>query len=498
MNQAFTLKIFAAGLVSSWILLLGGIANTAHASVTVDSVVAEIRVGETPARIAVNPLTNTVYVTNSRPDIGTLSIIDGAIDRLATPGSVTLQSAPIGLAIDPQKKRIYAANFKSNTLMILDSDTRAQIAGSPLSVGATPFALAVDTQTDMIYLASNGADIVSVFDGKTNKPAGSPISVGDNPRGLAVNEKTKKIYVANSDANTLTVIDGTNNTKIGSPLAMETNPFGVAVNSRTDTVYVTNVDSNSVTVIDGKTNAQIGTPITVGSSPSGVAVNESLNRIYVTNVDDGTVTVIDGSSNTVIGSPIKVGDYPTGIAVNPVTNKVYVVNTGSNTVSVIQTKLSPTVISGPPPSATVNKAYNFTVTATGFPAIFTFSASGLPQGLVINATTGIISGTATRSGSYPVTVTVSNGVAPDATANYLLAVTGSAADPPAPPQTETTDPRKSGSPAVTATEKSNFPASARLPQTGGDKGINISGACALLVALGFCFLALGRRLFSKA
>jgi uncharacterized delta-60 repeat protein len=49
----------------------------------------------------------------------------------------------------------------------------------------------------------------------------------------------------------------------------------------------------------------------------------------------------------------------------------------------------------------------FTVTATQSPR--TFAASGLPTGLSINATTGIISGTPTGSGTYNVRVTVGNG-----------------------------------------------------------------------------------------
>jgi uncharacterized delta-60 repeat protein len=49
----------------------------------------------------------------------------------------------------------------------------------------------------------------------------------------------------------------------------------------------------------------------------------------------------------------------------------------------------------------------FTVTATQSPR--TFTASGLPPGLTINSTTGVISGTPTGNGTYYVTVTVGNG-----------------------------------------------------------------------------------------
>src|SRR5262249_17356754 len=56
----------------------------------------------------------------------------------------------------------------------------------------------------------------------------------------------------------------------------------------------------------------------------------------------------------------------------------------------------------------------------------TFSATGLPTGLSINPTTGLISGTLSGAtpGNYPVTVTVSDGVAA-ATQSFTWIVPGS-------------------------------------------------------------------------
>jgi hypothetical protein len=50
--------------------------------------------------------------------------------------------------------------------------------------------------------------------------------------------------------------------------------------------------------------------------------------------------------------------------------------------------------------------FSFTVTATQSPQ--TFAATGLPPGLSINPTTGVISGTPTTDGSYMVTITITN------------------------------------------------------------------------------------------
>lgn len=52
------------------------------------------------------------------------------------------------------------------------------------------------------------------------------------------------------------------------------------------------------------------------------------------------------------------------------------------------------VVSPPPPNATSGQAYSHQFTATGGTAPYTWTAGGLPAGITINSTTGIISGTA--------------------------------------------------------------------------------------------------------
>lgn len=54
----------------------------------------------------------------------------------------------------------------------------------------------------------------------------------------------------------------------------------------------------------------------------------------------------------------------------------------------------------------------FTVTASGGTSPYSFSATGLPAGVSINATTGQVSGTPTTNGTYTVTVTVTDSSSP--------------------------------------------------------------------------------------
>ncbi|MES1206656.1 MAG: putative Ig domain-containing protein, partial [Pseudomonadota bacterium] len=70
-----------------------------------------------------------------------------------------------------------------------------------------------------------------------------------------------------------------------------------------------------------------------------------------------------------------------------------------------QPRIQPPLVVGARPAA----PFLYTIPATG-QAPLTFSATGLPAGLTLDAATGIISGTAPAAGSYAVAVSAANGM----------------------------------------------------------------------------------------
>lgn len=360
-----------------------------------NTITATVSTGCSLEDVAVNPITNKIYVTGYWSGCNIVTVIDGATNKTT---SLTAGYEPFGIAVNQLTNTIYVANNGDDTVTVIDGYTNSPIV---LPVGNHPTGIAVNQDTNQIYVANNGDNTVTVIDGDTNTTAWT-ISVGSQPALVAVNPVTNVIYVSNEGDNTVTVIDGVT-------LATVTDPAGsypqrIAVDQEHNKIYVANYGfgDNTVTLIDGATNTATNVPVT-GNQPADVIVNPRPNMIYVAAAgsnEHGTtdnVTVIQGASlhPSISHSPTlpKFSSQPIGTTSNPLA--VTLTNNGTATLAVSSidpvgdfaetNNCEPSVAPGLTCTITVTFRPLFVGTRTG-DLVITDNASHSPQTVSLSGT----------------------------------------------------------------------------------------------------------------
>ena len=253
----------------------------------------------------------------------------------------------------------------------------------------------------------------------------------------------------------------TSSNALAAIITVGNDPNAVAVDQVSNTVYVSNQNDNTVSVISGVTNTVTDTAA-VGYAPDAIAVDPTLNTVFVDDAAYDQMSVIDGATNTVT-STISVGQDPDGLAVDPSNHEAFVSNAEYGTVMVLSLVVSPTITSAAATSFAGGVPQSFAVAATGIPAPTISEQGALPEG--ISFTNGVLGGTATTAGTFPIVLTASNGISPNATQDFTLSVPAIAPTFTSPPTTSFTmgeagtfTPTTGGFPASKITMKGTLPA----------------------------------------
>jgi YVTN family beta-propeller protein len=284
-----------------------------------------------------------IYVTNQLDD--TASIIDGATHKIVA--TVRVGVSPAQMAVSPDRKSVYIANTGSNTVSVLNTDNDTITRTIALPPRSRPIDVAVNPNGRYLYTADGGSNRVSVLDTRTKRVVAS-VRVGTQPLSVATAPDGKTVYAANSGSGDVSVIDARTN-RVVRAIPTGRFPSGVAVTPDGASVYVTN-ELSGVTVINagnGTVAARLREP-----SPFSVAMSPNGNRAYVTGLGPGTVTAIDTGTHRV-SSTVSVGPYGTDpFTVRAMGDAVYVANQGANTLSVIDQstfKVTATIATGNSP-----------------------------------------------------------------------------------------------------------------------------------------------------
>ncbi len=369
-----------------------------------------------------------VYFASDDTDV--VTVIDAATNEVTT--TIDLPGDARGVAVDPATDDIYVSvnptgSTSVPTVAVIDGATNAVTGSITLPAGSAPAGVAVDSSTDTVYVAEAGADSVEVFDESADV---LPVTVSTaplQPAELAVDEATDVIWVsADSSDGSVLAISGASDTVTDSIDLGEPYAEGLAVIPATDTVYVATATGDDLAVVNGATGT-LSTPIDLPGSANTVAADPASDTLFASgaSVPSGTTWIIDATSNAITDTIERGGvqvavDTSTGsayVAPQAVQDKaVWVLApSATNEMSPVITSTSAIMAEGTPGSVAIQ--------GSALPAATYAEVGQLPAGVTMNPS-GVLSGTpaAGSEGQYPITVTASNGVAPDYTQALTLSI----------------------------------------------------------------------------
>jgi len=177
----------------------------------------------------------------------------------------------------------------------------------------------------------------------------------------------------------------------------------------------------------------------VGSMPSmSLPTTPQVDHgvLWVTGNNTGNLEVVDTAAGKY--SQMLSVDTATslgGVSVNPQTQRAYVAGKSLQSVTIFgpgsASQTAPVIWSASSTTFIVGSPGTFTVMSTGSPTRPTLSEAGaLPSGVTFTDNgdgTATLAGTPATAGGYPLTITASNTVSPDATQNFTLTVSAGTA-----------------------------------------------------------------------
>ena len=417
---------------------------------------AGITIANPPATLSPAPTVGTPFGVTFTPAGGAPPIVLQPVTRLAY--NLTPSFAhPAGIAVDAAGN-VYVADTENDAVRKWRAIDNT-LSTLPISGLFRPAGVAVDDSGN-VYVADTGNSAVRKW-----TPSGTTTTLVtsvdlNHPAAVAVDHDGTHVYIADTSNNAVKMWTGGALSTLASNLAA---PAGVAVDGNQN-VYI--ADTGNDRIEKWSPPGALSTLASGLIGPAGLGTDDAGN-VYVAGASDGSIRKWVQSTSSVIALVSGLGS-PKGLALDRV-GRVFVADAGNAAIEMLAVPPGLTLsltgfLSGTPTLAgtfpitvigtdangctgrnatydlpvacqgmaitnpavnagTAGVAFSQTFTASGILGTATWSETGvLPSGIALNPSSGVLAGTPTQIGSFPITVKVADTNGCFVTSSYTLTI----------------------------------------------------------------------------
>jgi hypothetical protein len=412
-TATLTLTITAVPVITSASTANGTVGSAFSYQITASNTPTSFGATGLPAGLSVN--TTTGLISGTPTGLGGTSTVTLSATNGVGTGTASLTLTITGLPVITSATTANGIVGSAFSYQIVATNT-------PTSFGATglPAGLSVNTTTGLISGTPTGAG------GTSTVTLSATNSVGTGTATLTLTITAVPVITSSSTANgTVGTAFSYQITATNAPTSFGASglPVGLSVNTTTGLISGTPTGAGGTSTVTLSATNSVGT----GTATLTLTIT-AVPVITSSSTANGTVGSAFSYQITATNTPTSFGatGLPAGLSVNTTTGLISgtptgaggastvmlsatnSVGTGTATLTLTVTGL-PVITSAGSANGTVGSTFTYQITATNTPT--SFGATGLPAGLSVNATTGVISGTPTGAGgTSTVTLSATNGV----------------------------------------------------------------------------------------
>lgn len=200
--------------------------------------------------------------------------------------------------------KAYVANFKDNTVSVIDTEGGKVIATIPVAAG--PHGMAITQDGGTVYVSGDGSSSLDVIDTAIDKVV-KTINVGKTPNGVALTPDNKLLLVTVYDENRVVFVDTATQTVVASITVPK--PHTVAIRPDGKFAYVTVQEPGHFALarIDLPTRSVVRT-VALEKTPRDGEFSYDGRMFYFTQAGVNSVQVLDPASDKIVAQ------IPTGVS----------------------------------------------------------------------------------------------------------------------------------------------------------------------------------------